>query len=233
MKYQSLTQANQHLPYPEGNCDQYMKLIDALELLNRPVSNTAPDLKIFLACGFTPLHMETFLAAHLRILLPDHRIGITTGLFGDLIGNIIRLKPSSVNSLVVVIEWGDLDPRLAIRNLGGWHPANLHDIGDSASQIAVRLEQALLQGSRLVPTVVCIPTLPFSPMVWTPPAQASTFEMQLRRTVASLAASLSQHPNIRIANAQVLDETSPLGGRFDVNSEVMTGFPYRLRHASV
>ena len=233
MKHQSLSQGVQDFLYPEANCDQHMKLIDALELLKRPVSNTASDLKIFLACGFTPLHLETFLAAHLRILFPDHRIGITTGLFGDLIGNVIRLKPSSVSSLVVVIEWGDLDPRLAIRNLGGWRPPNLHDICDSASQAAARLEQALLQASRLVPTVVCTPTLPLPPMVWTPPAQASTFEMQLRRTVASLAASLSQHANIRIANAQVLDETSPPGGRFDVNSEAMTGFPYRLLHASV
>src|ERR1035438_3771429 len=120
MKHQSPSQGIQDLLYPEANCEQQMKLIDALELLKRPVSNTAPDLSIFLACGFTPLHLETFLAAHLRILFPDHRIGITTGLFGDLIGNVIRLKPSSVSSLVVVIEWGDLDPRLAIRNLGGW-----------------------------------------------------------------------------------------------------------------
>src|SRR5271157_2354009 len=232
MQCLNLGQTVQDLPYPEGDCDQYMKLIDALELLNRPVSNTAPDLKIFLACSFTALHLETFLAAHLRILFPDHRIGITTGVFGDLIGNIIRLKPSSVNSLVVMIEWGDLDPRLAIRNLGGWRPADLHEVGDSASQTAVGLEQALLQASRLVPTVVCMPTLPLPPMVWTPPAQASAFEMQLRRTVASLASSLSQHANIRIANPQVLDETSPPSGRFDVNSEAMTGFPYRLRHAS-
>jgi FkbH-like protein len=232
MKHQSLSQGVQDLLHPEANCNQQMKLIVALELLKCPVSNTAPDLTIFLACGFTPLHLETFLAAHLRILFPDHRIRVTTGLFGDLIGNITRLKPSSVNSLVVLIEWGDLDPRLAIRNLGGWRPANLHDIGDSASQTVVRLEEALLQASRFVPTVVCMPTLPFSPMVWTPPAQASACELQLRRTVASLAASLSQHANIRIVNAQVLDATSPPGGRFDVNSEVRTGFPYRLRHAS-
>jgi len=230
-----LSETESGLPRSSGSrrqLSQHLKLIDALELLNRPVSDNAPDLRIFLACGFTPLHMQTFLAAQLQILFPQHRIGINTGLFGDLIGNIMRLELSSVNSLVVVIEWGDLDPRLTIRNLGGWRPANLHDIGESASQTAVRLEEALLQVSQRVSTVVCMPTLPLPPMVWTRPGQASSFEMQLHRTVASLAAALSQQTGIRIVNTQVLDEASPPSGRFDVNSEVMTGFPYRLRHAS-
>ena len=87
-----------------------MKLIDALELLRLPVPDDAPGLKIFLACGFTPLHLQTFLAAQLRKLIPQQNIEIKTGIFGDLVGNIERLSPSDFNSLIVIIEWGDLDP---------------------------------------------------------------------------------------------------------------------------
>jgi hypothetical protein len=65
-----------------------MKLIDALEVLRCPVAHTAPESNVFLACGFTPLHLQTFLAAELRTLLPQHRVGVDTGLFGDLVGNI-------------------------------------------------------------------------------------------------------------------------------------------------
>src|SRR5271157_1115481 len=209
-----------------------MNLIDALEILKRPTSDAARDLNVFLACGFTPLHLQTFLAAELRVLLPGYRVEIRTGIFGDLIGNLERLDASGVNSLVVVVEWGDLDPRLAIRSLGGWRPANLPDIGESVSQTAYRLQRVLVQVSQLVPTVVCMPTLPLPPMFSTRPAQAGSSEMQIRYTSVSLTASLSRQPGIRIANAQLLDEISPLGGRLDVKSEVMTGFPYSLHHAS-
>jgi len=42
-----------------------MNLLAALEILKRPVSEGASGRDIFLACGFTPLHLKTFLAAHL------------------------------------------------------------------------------------------------------------------------------------------------------------------------
>ena len=209
-----------------------MKLLDALEILKQPVPNEAPELKVYLACGFTPLHLQTFLAAQLRIRLPRHRVGINRGLFGDLTGNIERLEPSGVHALAVVVEWEDLDPRLGIRRLGGWRPSNLPDIAKSAEQAAARLQRVLLKVSRLVPTVVCMPTLPLPPLFWTPPDRAASFELHLHQTVASLAASLSEQPGIRIANAQLLGEVSPPNQRFDLKSDVITGFPYSLPHAS-
>lgn len=209
-----------------------MKLIDALEILKRPVPNEAPKMQVYLACGFTPLHLQTFLAAQLRIRLPQRQVGITTGLFGDLTGNIERVEPSGVNALVVVIEWADLDPRLGIRRLGGWRPSNLPDIAQSAQQAAARLQQVLLKISRLVPTVVCMPTLPLPPLFWTPPDRAASLELHLHQTAASLAASLSEQPGINLANAQLLGEISPPSQRFDLKSDVITGFPYSLPHAS-
>lgn len=209
-----------------------MKLIEALELLRRPVAETAPESKIFLDCGFTPLHLQTFLAAHLRVLFPEKRVCVKTGLFGDLCGNVERLEPDGVDSLAVVIEWGDLDPRLALRTVGGWRPADLADIVESVHQMTARLQRGLTENSRHVPTVVCMPTLPLPPMFSTRPNQAGSLEMQVRQTVTSFVTSLSQQQGLRIANAQFLDEASPLSGRYDVKSDVLNGFPYSLPHAS-
>jgi FkbH-like protein len=209
-----------------------MKLIEALELLAQPVSNGDPDFRVLLACGFTPLHLKTFLAAQLRTRIPRHRVGISTGLFGDLTGSIERLEPSEVHALAVVVEWGDLDPRLGIRGLGGWRPSNLPDIAESAQQAAARLQRVLVEVSRLVPTVVCMPTLPLPPLFWTRPDRAASFELRLHETVAALAASLSEQPGIHIANQQLLSEVSPHSQRFDPKSDVITGCPYTLPHAS-
>lgn len=68
-----------------------MKLLEALEILNKPVAEAAPTQEIFLLCGFTPLHLITFLVAHLRVNIPTRRIVINTGLYGDLAGNLERL----------------------------------------------------------------------------------------------------------------------------------------------
>ena len=209
-----------------------MKLIEALEILKKPVPNDAPELKIYLACGFTPLHLQTFLAAQFQIRFPRHRVGINTGLFGDLTGNIERLEPYGVHALLAVVEWGDLDPRLGVRRLGGWRPSNLPDIVQSAEQAAARLQHILLSVSRIIPAVVCMPTLPLPPLFWTPPDRTASFELHLHQTVASLAASLSEEPGVHIANAQLLGEVSPLGQRYDLKSDVITGFPYSLPHAS-
>ena len=210
-----------------------MKLIDALETLKRPAPDAAPDAGVFLACGFTPLHLKTFLTAQLRILRPNHRVEVTTGLFGDLIGNIERLNPAGRDSLAVVIEWADLDSRLAVRNLGGWRLSNLPDIVGSVDQAAARIQEILLRVSRCIPTVVCLPTLPLPPMFSTRPDQSASCELHLRHRVASLAAALSGEAGIRIVNAQFLDQISPLDGRFDIKSEIITGFPYSLSHASM
>jgi FkbH-like protein len=209
-----------------------MKLIDALDVIKRPVSGTAPAFDAFLACGFTPLHLQTFLAAELRLLQGDCKVSIQAGLFGDLVGNITKAQRSGVNALLVAIEWTDLDPRLGTRSLGGWRPDALPDIERSVSQAVARIKTALIEAATVVPTVVSMPTLPLPPLFWTQPEQGGASEMRLRHTVATLAATLAQQPGIRLLNPQVLDELSPLSGRFDIKSELAAGFPYTLVHAS-
>jgi FkbH-like protein len=209
-----------------------MKLMDALEVLRRPVPDTAPTLGVFLACGFTPLHLETFLAAQLRILRPGCRLNLRTGLFGDLVGNIERLDPTNLDAFAVVIEWGDLDPRLAIRSLGGWKTGDISDIAKSAGKVADRLQEGIVRLSNVVPTVVCLPTLPLPPMFSTRPDQSAAIELQLRQLAASLGVALSKQTGVQIVNAQLLEELSALDGRSDIKSDVITGFPYSSRHAS-
>ena len=59
-----------------------MKLIEALKIVQSPLPDSPRQLRILLACGFTPLHLQTFLAAHLRGRMPDYEPEISTGLFG-------------------------------------------------------------------------------------------------------------------------------------------------------
>jgi FkbH-like protein len=209
-----------------------MKLIEALEILRQPVADASPEFRAFLACGFEPLHLRTFIAAHLQRLNPGKRVKVEAGLFGDLCGNIERLNPASADALIVVLEWGDLDPRLAVRNLGGWRPADVNDAVECANRAAARLERSISQIAGRLATIVFLPSLPFPPLFSAPPDQATAAELSLRRMVASLAEMLSRHPAIRIANAQLLDENSPAAKRYDLKSDVNSGFPYSLQHAS-
>jgi FkbH-like protein len=210
-----------------------MKLIDALKIAQRPADDGAPCLRVLLACGFTPLHLQTFLAAHLRSQRPGAFPEIRTGLFGDLAGNIERLDPSSIDVAAVTLEWADLDPRLGIRSLGGWRLDDVEDITRSAEEAAARLQGAVEAACRNVKIVVSMPTLPLPPAFTTRSLQLSSQEARLLRIVASLGEFQAQLPQVRIVNQQKLALDSPLPNRYDVKSDLQTGFPYTLEHASV
>jgi FkbH-like protein len=209
-----------------------MNLLGALEILKRPISAAAIGRDVFLACGFTPLHLKTFLAAHLRLCFPNDRIEIKTGLYGDLAGNLERVQPSSHSAVCVVVEWADLDPRLGIRALGGWRSADIPGIVESARRQSERLTHLVRQLAENMPVCVSPPTLPLPPLFTTRGGQAHHDECQLREIAASLAASLSACRRVRLLNLQRLDEISPLGRRFDARAEITSGFPYTLEHTS-
>lgn len=164
-----------------------MKLIEALKIVQSPPLGGPRRLRLFLACGFTPLHLQTFLLAFLRVRLPDVLSEIRTGVFGDLIGSIEHLEPSEADVLVVALEWSDFDPRLGIRRLGGWRPEQISDISVSAEAAAWRLQRALEAVSRDTATIISLPTLPLPPAFATRPFQSSLQELHLYRIVAELA----------------------------------------------
>src|ERR1041385_202482 len=82
-------------------------LLEAFEVLKRPLGAAAPRRETSLLCGFTPLHLKTFLAAHLRTFFPASSIEIKTGLYGDLAGNLERLASAGCSEACLVAAWSD------------------------------------------------------------------------------------------------------------------------------
>lgn len=208
-----------------------MKLVEALEALKRNPAPESPPLEVQLACGFTPLHFLTFLGAHLRGAFPDHRVSISTGTFGDLPGNLERLATIQDSTIVAVIEWQDLDPRLGIRLLGGWNPGQLSDFAQTVRDQAARVVGALGAVAQKNTVIVALPTLPIPPVAFTPGWLSSRLDADLLSVRATLLSKLTELSSIRVVSSQWLDQVSPLAERFDAKSELNTGFPYTLSHA--
>ncbi len=209
-----------------------MKLLEALEILKRPQAPDAPPLTVVMACGFTPLHLKTFLAAELRQRCPVRRVSVEVGLFGDLLGTIERCAALSPQALAVVLEWQDFDPRLGIRTLGGWRHEAIPGIVDSALRQMERISAAVRLAAAAMPVAVSLPCLPLPPMFPVSGTQAGVAELRLRQGLLTMAAGLAELPQVRIARTQRLDEMSPAADRFDVRSEITAGFPYTTAHAS-
>ena len=205
-----------------------MKLAEALKVV-QSTPHDAPGLQVALLCSFTPLHLETFLRAHLCKLFPGHSPTVQTGLYGDLIGNLQRVV--GVSAAVVVIEWCDLDPRLGLRRLSGWEPSQLPDILSEVKRNCDLLHNGMAAVARDIPLIACFPTLPLVPVSFSPLARASEFTLELRSFVASLGATLSHVPGVRIVDSQRLDGL-PSSRRLNVNYDLSAGFPYTLTHAS-
>jgi FkbH-like protein len=208
-----------------------MKLIEAVERVKQIPPSSGQMLEVTLACGFTPLHLLTFLKAHLAELFPEGSIVVKTGLFSDLAGTLDRCTATGSSSVVGFVEWSDLDPRLGIRRVGGWAPRQLPDIVHTARSQAERIRGAIERISKECVVVLALPTLPLPPFAYTPGWQSSSFESELRRVTAELAAELSRSVNVRVISPQRLDRLSPPARRFDVRSELSTGFPYSNGHA--
>ncbi|MEQ1474189.1 MAG: HAD family hydrolase, partial [Candidatus Acidiferrum sp.] len=209
-----------------------MNLIEALELSRKPVPDSAVPLRIFLACGFAPLHLLTFLVAHLRQLLPANHVEIKTGLYGDLPGTLERLNSADLHAVILPLEWSDLDSRLGIRILGGWQAGDLQEIVASSALQLSRIERALKVAAQKVPIIVSLPTLPLPPIFFTSPSVESADQANLLASVTKFASSLSTVHGVRILTPQALDLISPLNTRFDIKSEILTGFPYKLPFTS-
>jgi FkbH-like protein len=204
-----------------------VKLSAALELLQSARSRQDPFC-VTLACGFTPLHVQTFLAAHLQCALPNRRVEIKTGIYGDLAGTLERSAGS--DAIAVAMEWADLDARLGYRGLGGWGPAEESDI---VAQVHASLQRILaaIEKWNGTPVAISTPTLPLPPAFHTAGWEAGQNELELERAIADFAASAVKRPFTSLVNARRLLEDSPVDRRLDLKSEFSTGLPYTLTHA--
>ncbi len=209
-----------------------MKLIEALTLLKAASSaDGAQPLSTFLACGFTPLHFQTLLQAHLQNRFPERRVQMAMGLYQDLAGSVERLADLELEAAVVVIEWADLDSRLGLRQLGGWSPALLPDVAQTVRDRLARVAGALKRASGRCAIAVALPSLPLPPIAHTVRWQRGTFELALHEAVASFAVAIGGLSLVRVLSSQAVETRSPPGQRFDVRMELEAGFPYSMGHA--
>lgn len=206
-------------------------LTEALKIVYGAPQN-APPFDAALICGFTPLHLQTFLAAHLQTVLPDRRVAVKTGLYGDSIGTLERIASDPPNAAAMVLEWPDIDSRLGYRSSGAWNPSATSDILTGARMMLDRLYSALVRIPLSVPAALCLPTLPLPPLFWPRPAQASVAQLSLRSLLAEFAARIASNTHIAIVDEQWLSQESPAPGRHDFKSDLIAGFPYTRPHAA-
>jgi len=209
-----------------------MKLVEALGILEAVKRRNGAPLTCFLATGFNPLHLSAFLAAELGLLFADHKIEIQRGLYGDLVGNVSRLEKADAQVGVVLMEWADLDARLGIRSSAACSPAVCADIIATVRTRALRVQKAIEEATTRMPVVVCFPTLPLPPISFFPGWQAGSLEIELNAIVHTMRSQVSQCAQVRIVSLQRIDLTCALEKRFDIESELLAGFPYRLEYAS-
>ena len=208
-----------------------MTLIEALTIVNQPPPAESPSFRVLLACGFTPLHIETFLAAHLRIQLPGASIGIEKGLYGDLAGTLEQLSLRDFHAAAIALEWSDLDPRLGYRSLGGWRLKDIPDIEATVAQSLTRLRNALEAAPRQTVIAICLPTLTLPPAFHTAGWQASTASLRLSAAIAEFAVWAVSLGSIRVANQEYLNRFSAAPERFLIKSQLIAGLPYAIPHA--
>lgn len=208
-----------------------MTITEALRI-TQSVPRDARPFAVTLACGFTPLHLQTFLAAHLQQTLADRKVRITPGLYGNLVGTLETISDASPpDGLVIALEWPDLDPRLDYRGAGSWSVTAVNDIVASAQTMLHRIANALLRipaGPRIA---LSLPTLALPPLFHAPGWQASQHELALEAGVLRFAADIAQAGRIAVINSQRLAEESPAAGRLDLKSDLYTGLPYTIEHA--
>jgi FkbH-like protein len=210
-----------------------MKLIEALEVLREAQPTQGGTFEIRLVCGFTPLHLETFLKARLRQALPDRKITIHIGLYGDFWGNLDRVEEIGMDATVVVIEWSDLDPRLGPRSLGSWQPSVLSEISENVESRFGRLVETIERLARDKVLVISLPTLPLPPISFVPGWQSSAFDLKLQACAFSAGARIAQIGSVKVLSSERLDYLSPSNNRQDAKSDLASGFPYKLAHASI
>lgn len=209
-----------------------MRLVEALNIVRTVPSDAQKSVKVYLAVGFSPLHLTSFLAAEL-CLVKNRKIEVETGYYGDLYGNLDRVPIDGVEAVVVQVEWADLDARLGLRSLGDWSPAAFCDILAGVRGRANQLVDRVQAIARRVPVVISFPTLPFPPISFTIPSQAGQFELHVRCSVTETAVRLAELVNVRVLNSYHLDKLAPLDWRFDAASELRSGFPYKVRYTSI
>lgn len=202
-----------------------MQFTEAIKIIRDFPASDLPRLHVRLMTGFTPLHLQTFLQAHLQQRIPGKCVMVQTDVYGDLTGALTRIDPAQASHGAIALEWTDLDPRLGFRQLGGWGPKELADIGENVHAKLSALKESLLNLPDHFPLALSLPTVDLAPIFHTPSWQLCEAEIRLRHAIDEFALWATSTPNIKLVR---LNATLP---PFDLKGELMAGLPYTLAHA--
>jgi FkbH-like protein len=211
---------------------QRMQLMDALRIVNKRPQTTSRTLNVFFVCGFTPLHLKTFLSAYLQVLCPDRSIQLHTGLYGDVVGNLERAADAEADAVAVALEWPDFDGRLGVRAAVSTQP-HIDDVRHSIENQSHRIQRVIEERLAGKKVALALPSLPIRLVSTRPKWLLNGLDAVLLKCVADFAMWASEKPHVRLLNPAQLDELSPSDARWDVRSELAAGFPYQLNHASI
>src|SRR5260370_29913886 len=209
-----------------------MRLSEALRINEQAVSATSPPRKVHLVCGFTPLHLETFVKANVRGNFRGEGVEIISGLFGDFEGNLRKATQAPAEGALLVLEWTDLDERLGLRSSAGWRSEIVADVLQQVPEKLRRLETGCGELAKRMPVAVMTTTLPIPPLTHLPPSQASGFELQLQCAKMHFLCRICSLPGVRLVSDSALAIRSPQEQRHDVKMDLHAGFPYSIAHAS-
>jgi FkbH-like protein len=184
---------------------------------------------LLLACGFTPLHLQTFLTAHLQKNLPARKVRASVGLFGNVAGTLESAAKSDPHGIAIALEWADLDPRLGYRSAGAVTPSVVPDIVEQARAMLDRIAAAIEGLPAGIRVAMSLPSLPLPPFFHTPGTQESQAELLLKRDLMEFASRCAGR--VAIVNRRRLDEEWPYAGRHDLKSELIAGLPYTTAFA--
>jgi FkbH-like protein len=202
-----------------------MTLNQALAIINSRKDGGEAGV-YYLACGLEPLHLASFLRAHLLQRLPDGKnIEVHHGVYGDLRGNIQSALRSPAIASAIALEWSDIDPRLGLRSSGGWSQQAKADILSTFPLQCVALEKAIEELGARMPVAVSPPSLPLPPIGNTIRAQSSMLELELERHLAAFLERLSRLSGVRVLRRQHGEH------HLDAKMELLAGFPYTVPFA--
>ncbi|HKD04414.1 MAG TPA: HAD-IIIC family phosphatase [Bryobacteraceae bacterium] len=200
-----------------------MTVTEALKVI-RAAPGSATEYHVLLACGFTPLHLQTFLTAHLQEHLPTRKVQTSVGLFGNLAGTLESAAKSDPHAIAIALEWADLDPRLGYRSAGAVTPSVVPDLVDQARAMLDRIAAAVEGLPAGIRVAISLPSLPLPPFFHAAGTQESQAELLLERDLMEFASRCAARA--AVVNRRRLGDESPCAARHDLKSELLAGLPY-------
>ena len=206
-----------------------MKISEALKIINS-ANNLNEEKHYSLVCGFTPIHLQTFLTAYLQYNEPRKKVKLVVGVFGNIIDNLSKVIDG--NDVFIFIEWFDFDERLSARSLGGWSQEVCNDIEISFFKKLSLFLDVFKQKAGKFNITVCLPITPILPIDNFSSQQASTFSLNIRTKIFEFSSAISKLHGVNILNPDWLSklQENPF---YNFKSDLEIGFPYTIEASAI